>query len=69
MEKAVYIHGLGGSGTGSSAKNIKTLLSGLYDVQANTYDLLDPLNAFKQIKKDCRGAKLIIASSLGGFYS
>lgn len=69
MEKAVYIHGLGGSGTGSSAKNIKTLLSGLYDVQANTYDLLDPLNAFKQIKKDCRGARLIIASSLGGFYA
>lgn len=69
MEKAVYIHGLDGSGNGSSAKNIKKILDGIYNVVANTYDHLDPVNAFEQIKKDTEDADIIIASSLGAFYA
>ena len=69
MDKAVYIHGLGGSGTGKSASLIKKSLIGLYDVEASTYNHLDPLTTFEQIKNDIKGARLIIASSLGAFYA
>lgn len=36
---------------------------------ANTYNHLDPVNAFEQIKKDTEDADIIIASSLGAFYA
>lgn len=74
--KIVYVHGLGGSGTGSSSKNIQKLLDGIYkdsmqkyDFYAGTYDLLQPMESFNQIQKDVEDADFIIASSLGGFYS
>lgn len=66
--KAVYIHGLGGKGTGSSACNVKELLSE-YEFSAGTYDLLKPMESFLQIQKDVEDADLIVASSLGGFYA
>ena len=73
MNKAIYIHGLGGSGSGSSAKNIKKMLEtvwpGEYEFSANTYNLLEPKQAFEQIQKDVKSADLVIASSLGGFYA
>jgi len=67
VKKAVYIHGLGGSGEGSSAKNVRKLLEGKYQLSASTYDLLQPADAFEKIQKDVKGADLIVASSLGGF--
>ena len=69
MEKLLYIHGLGGSGNGGSALNVKKELGFLYDVKASTYDLLDPAKAFRQIEQDAEDADIIIASSLGGFYA
>lgn len=69
MKKAVYIHGLGGSGEGSSSKNIHKFLDGKYEVSSSTYDLLQPKEAFAKIQKDAENADLIIASSLGGFYA
>jgi len=73
MKKAVYVHGLGGSGNGGSATNISSLLKerygDKYDFSGSTYDLLKPKEAFAQIQKDLQGADLVIASSLGGFYA
>ena len=69
MRKAIYIHGLGGSGNGSSATNVRNFLKGRYELSANTYDLLQPEEAFAQIKNDVEGFDLIIASSLGAFYA
>jgi len=69
MEKALYIHGLGGSGTGSSAANVRKALEGIYDVVANTYNHLDPLETFAKIKEDAENVDVIIASSLGAFYA
>lgn len=68
-KKAVYIHGLGGSGEGSSSKNIRKFLADEYDLSSSTYDLLQPQEAFTKIKKDAEEADLVIASSLGGFYA
>ncbi|MCR5288909.1 MAG: hypothetical protein K6E51_02825 [Treponema sp.] len=73
MKKAIYIHGLGGSGNGSSAKNVKKMLEsvwpGDYDFSASTYNLLEPEEAFDQIQKDVKDADLVVASSLGAFYA
>ena len=84
MKTAIYIHGLGGSGSGSSAKNVKKALSSLSDTNkafknlfggeefsfsAGTYDLLKPEQAFPQIQADMKKADLVIASSLGAFYA
>jgi len=73
MKKAIYIHGLGGSGNGSSAKNVKKMLEsvwpGEYEFFAGTYNLLEPKQAFEQIQKDVKSADLVIASSLGAFYA
>lgn len=69
MKKAVYIHGLGGSGKGSSAANIRKALEGEYELSASTYDLLKPEEALNMIRQDTAGADLIIASSLGAFYA
>lgn len=67
MKKAIYIHGLGGSGTGSSSQNVRKLIADQYSLDAFTYDLLDPATAFANIQQDVKGYDLIIASSLGGF--
>lgn len=69
MKKVIYIHGLGGSGNGSSAQNVKKLLGSKYEFSAGTYDLLKPAEAFEQIKKDVKGTDIVIASSLGAFYA
>ena len=69
MNKAIYIHGLGGSGNGSSARNVKKLLEGEYEFSASTYNLLNPEQAFSQIQNDVRNADFIVASSLGAFYA
>lgn len=69
MEKLLYVHGLGGTGHGGSATNIRKALDSLYDITTNTYDLLQPAEAFEQIKNDAEKADIIIASSLGGFYA
>lgn len=69
MNKAVYIHGLGGSGNGSSAANVRKALVSEYEFSASTYDLLKPKESLERIKKDVEGADLVIASSLGGFYA
>lgn len=69
MKKVVYIHGLGGSGEGSSAKNIRKMLEAEYELSASTYDLLQPKESFEKISEDVKGADLIVASSLGGFYT
>ena len=71
--KAIYIHGLGGSGNGSSAQNVKKMLedewSGKYEFSANTYDLLKPEESFEKISTDVKDADFVIASSLGAFYA
>lgn len=71
--KAIYIHGLGGSGNGSSAQNVKKMLedewSGKYEFSANTYDLLKPEELFEKISTDVKDADFVIASSLGAFYA
>lgn len=59
MDKAPYIHGLGGSSGGTSTSNIKKALDGLYEAKANTYDLLNPKEAYSQIKQDALGCDLI----------
>ncbi len=69
MNKAIYIHGLGGSGNGSSARNIKKLLETDYEFSAGTYDLLNPSEAFSQIQNDAVDASFVVASSLGAFYA
>lgn len=69
MKKVIYIHGLGGSGNGSSAKNIRKILDSGYEFSANTYDLLKPSEAFERIEKDVKGSDIVIASSLGAFYA
>ena len=73
MRKAIYIHGLGGSGNGTSAQNIKKMIEtvwpGEYEFSASTYNLLEPKEAFDQIQKDVKSADLVVASSLGAFYA
>ena len=69
MKKIIYIHGLGGSGNGSSARNIKKALDGKCEFFAGTYDLLTPEKAFGQIKNDIQDKDIVIASSLGAFYA
>ena len=73
MKRAVYIHGLGGSGQGASAQNIKKMLESVwpdeYGFSANTYNLLEPRQAFEEIQKNVENADFIIASSLGAFYA
>lgn len=69
MNKAIYIHGLGGSGNGSSARNIKKILETDYEFFAGTYDLLNPSEAFSQIQNDAVDASFVVASSLGAFYA
>ena len=64
MKTAIYIHGLGGSANGSSAHNVRESLASRYLVNAFTYDLLRPLDAFKRISRDSLSADLIIASSV-----
>lgn len=69
MRKAIYIHGLGGRGNGSSAQNVKKLLETEYEFSAATYNLLNPEQAFGQIQKDASDTGLVVASSLGAFYA
>lgn len=69
MKKAVYIHGLDGSGSGIPAKNVRRLLGKFFDITSNTYDLLNPDEAFNEILDDTKDADLVIASSLGAFYA
>lgn len=82
MKKIIYIHGLGGSGNGTSAKNVKKFLENTklpreiinddFCVEGNTYNLLNPMESFNQIKEDILqnpNVKMIVASSLGGFYA
>ena len=40
--KIMYVHGLGGSGNGSSAKNIKNYFGSSHTYILGTYDLLNP---------------------------
>lgn len=69
MKKVIYIHGLGGSGNGSSANNVKKALGCNYEFSANTYNLLQPAAAFEKIKEDVCNCDIVIASSLGAFYA
>lgn len=70
FKNIIYAHGLGGSGNGSSRKNVEALVRKLFgnDINffAETNDLLKPAEAFNNITK-YTSADLIIASSLGGF--
>ena len=69
MAKVIYVHGLGGSGNGSSARNIKKMLGEEHEFSAGTYDLLNPAAAFNRIMEDAKSADIVIASSLGAFYA
>ena len=69
MKKVVYIHGLGGSGNGTSAQNVKKALGEGFEFSANTYDLLKPEQAFERIQADVKAADYVVASSLGAFYA
>ena len=68
-ECVVYIHGLGGSGNGSSARNVKATLGEDYDFYAGIYNLLEPKKAFEKIRHDIKYSDFVIASSLGAFYA
>lgn len=68
MKKCLYVHGFGGSGTGTSFKNVTKVLSGMYKVESTTFDLTSPTKVYQEIKDMIKGKNLVIASSLGAFY-
>lgn len=72
IKNILYVHGFGGNGEGSSAKLLKESLK-LNNIDANviapTFPYMNPNECVDMIKSMSKDVDLIVASSLGAFYS
>lgn len=73
MRPVIYLHGYGSTGNTDTAKNLRALMAGEFDVISPTYDCADPLGARDQLTALVEGLKpsrpIVVGTSLGGFFA
>jgi predicted esterase YcpF (UPF0227 family) len=73
MRPVIYFHGYGSTGNTDTAKNLRAILAGEFDVISPTYDCSDPLAARDQLQALVAGfgpdKPILVGTSLGGFFA
>ena len=73
MRPVIYVHGYGSTGNTETAKNLRAVLAGEFEVMSPTYNCSDPLAARNQLVALVDSVKehrpIIVGTSLGGFFA
>lgn len=73
MRPVIYVHGYGSTGETDTAKNLRRIVEGEFEVISPTYNCSDPLGARAALEDLLLSLKdrspIIVGTSLGGFFA